>query len=155
MNKAAGYLVNGWQFNAIVTLDSGLPFTVISGTDRSLSGIGNDYADLIGNPARPAGVSSIQEYFNTAAFAAAAAGTFGTAGRNILRGPNFFDIDMSLFKDFNFTDRGRLQFRSEAFNVENRTNLQNPTATVSSGTFGRITAAYDPRVFQFALKLFF
>ncbi len=155
VNKAAGYLVNGWQLNAIVTLDSGLPFTVLSGTDRSLSGIGNDYADLIGNPARPAGVSSIQEYFNTAAFAAAAPGTFGTAGRNILRGPNFFDIDMSVFKDFNFTDRWRLQFRSEAFNVENRTNLQNPTATVSSGTFGRITAAYDPRVFQFALKLFF
>jgi len=48
-----------------------------------------------------------------------------------------------------------LQFRSEAFNIENRANFQNPTSTVSSGTFGRITAAYDPRVLQFAMKLFF
>jgi len=129
VKKASGYLVNGWQFNAIVTLDSALPFTVLSGTDRSLSGIGNDYADVVGNPARPPGVSSIQEYFNTAAFTPAATGTFGTAGRNDLRGPNYFDIDLSIFKDFNFTERWCLQFCSEAFNVENRTNLQNPTAT--------------------------
>jgi Carboxypeptidase regulatory-like domain/TonB-dependent Receptor Plug Domain len=148
-------LLNGWQFNAIASVYSGLPFTVLSGTDRSLSGIGNDYADLVGNPARPAGVTSIQEYFNTAAFAPAAAGTFGNSGRNILRGPNFADVDVSIFKDFRFSERYRLQIRSEAFNIENRANFQNPTATVSSGTFGRITAAYDPRVLQFAMKLFF
>src|SRR5208283_5162152 len=146
VHGVSNVLINGWQFNAIASIYSGTPFTVLSGTDRSLSGIGNDYADLIGNPARPAGVTSIQEYFNTAAFAAAAAGTFGDSGRNILRGPNFADLDISLFKDFQLTERYRLQFRSEAFNIENRVNFQNPTSTVSSGTFGRITAAYDPRV---------
>ena len=155
VSRAAGFLVNGWQYNLIGTFTSGLPITVVSGTDRSLSGIGNDYADVVGNPARPASVSSIQEYFNTAAFAAAALGTFGTAGRGIIRGPNYFDMDMSLFKDFHFTERWRLQFRAETFNVENRANFQNPTAQVSSGTFGRITAAFDPRVFQFAAKIFF
>ena len=155
VHGVSNVLINGWQFNAIASIYSGTPFTVLSGTDRSLSGIGNDYADLIGNPARPAGVTSIQEYFNTAAFAAAAAGTFGDSGRNILRGPNFADLDISLFKDFQLTERYRLQFRSEAFNIENRVNFQNPTSTVSSGTFGRITAAYDPRVLQFAMKLFF
>jgi len=155
LRGAAAVLANGWSLNVITTIDSGLPFTVVSGTDRSLSGIGNDYADLVGNPARPSGANQIYQWFNTAAFAPAATGTFGTAGRNILRGPGYFDVDASLFKEFVFTEHWRLQFRAESFNFENRANFQNPTASVSSGTFGRITSAYDPRVLQFALKLFF
>jgi hypothetical protein len=156
--NAAGFtkvLLNDWQINMIATLESGLPFTVTSGTDRSISGIGNDYAEIVGNPARPSGVSQIQEYFNTAAFTPAITGTFGDVGRNTIRGPAFFDVDCSIFKNFFFTEKRYLQFRAEAFNTENRPNFQNPTASVSSGTFGRITAAYDPRVLQFALKLFF
>ncbi len=148
-------LVNNWQINTIVSLYSGLPFTVVSGTDQSRSGIGNDYADVVGDPARPAGVSQVQEYFNTAAFVPAAVGTFGTVGRNTIRGPDFFDVDASIFKDFFFTENWHLQFRAEAFNIENRPNFQNPAGSHSSGTYGRITAANDPRVLQFALKLFF
>jgi hypothetical protein len=148
-------VVNGWKYNTIASLYSGLPFTVLSGTDRSESGIGNDYSDIVGNPARPAGVNQVQEYFNTAAYTPAIIGTFGNIGRNSLRGPAYFDIDMSLFKDFALTERYRLQFRAEVFNTENRPNFQNPVASVSSGTFGRITSAFDPRVLQFALKLFF
>jgi hypothetical protein len=148
--------VNDWQLNAITSLYSGLPFTVVSGTDRSRSGIGNDYADLVGDPARPAGTNQLREYFNTAAFTQAAIGTFGTVGRNSLRGPAFFNVDASLFKSFIFTERFRLQFRAEAFNIENRANFSNPNSTVSAGvTFGTITAAADPRVLQFALKMFF
>ena len=64
-------------------------------------------------------------------------------------------MDLSIFKDFKFTERYKLQYRLEAFNAENRANFQNPTAAVSSGTFGRITGAFDPRVFQMALKLAF
>lgn len=148
-------LLNDWQINTIVSLYSGLPFTVTSGTDNSRSGIGNDYAHVTGNPARPAGVNQVQEYFNTAAFAQAIIGTFGDVGRNTLRGPDFFDVDASIFKNFLFTERWRVQFRAEAFNIENRPNFQNPSSSVSSGTYGRITTANDPRVLQFALKLFF
>ena len=149
-------LVNNWQINTIASLYSGLPFTVVSGTDRSRSGIGNDYADVIGSTAAPAGLSQVQEFFNTAAFTQAVIGTFGNVGRNSLRGPDFFDVDASVFRNLNLTERYRLQLRAEAFNVENRANFQNPNATVSSGvTFGRITAANDPRVLQFALKLVF
>lgn len=150
-------LLNDWQVNAIASIYSGLPFTVLSGTDRSISGIGNDYADYTGlSTAAPTGVSQIAEYFNTAAFAPAKIGTFGDTGRNILRGPGYGDVDASLFKNFVLTERFHLQFRAEAFNVENRANFQNPNATVASSvTFGRITAAYDPRVLQFGLKLFF
>ena len=148
-------VLNDWQINTIVSLYSGLPFTVTSGTDNSRSGIGNDYAHVVGDPARPAGVNQVQEYFNTAAFLPAIIGTFGDVGRNTLRGPHFFDVDASIFKNFIFTERWHLQFRAEAFNIENRPNFQNPSSSVSSGTYGRITAANDPRVLQFALKLFF
>jgi Carboxypeptidase regulatory-like domain len=158
-------LVNGWQANAIVSLQTGLPFTVLSGTDRSLSGIGNDYADKVGNPARPSGVSKVKEYFNTAAFVPATTGTFGDIGRNSLRGPGYADVDTSLFKNLFTGDRISAQFQAEAFNTFNRVNFGNPTNSadantapvnsVSSGTYGQITSANSPRVFQFALKLLF
>jgi hypothetical protein len=158
-------LVNDWQVNTIVSLQTGLPFTVLSGTDRSLSGIGNDYADQVGNPARPAGVSKVKEYFNTAAFVPATTGTFGNIGRNSLRGPGYADVDTSVFKNLFTGDRISAQFQAEAFNTFNRVNFGNPTnsadantapvATVSSGTYGQITSANSPRVFQFGLKLLF
>ncbi len=156
VNGLANVLVNDWQINTIASLYSGLPFTVVSGTDRSLSGIGNDYADVVGNPAAPAGASPVLEYFNKAAFTQATLGTFGDVGRNSLRGPGFFDVDASVFKNFAIRENWKLQFRAEAFNLENRPNFSNPNATVSSGvTFARITAAADPRVLQLALKLAF
>jgi hypothetical protein len=150
-----GALVNDWHVNGIVSLQTGLPFTVLSGTDRSLSGVGNDYADIVGNPARPSGVSKVKEYFNTAAFVPAAIGTFGNIRRNGLRGPGYADVDASIFKDLLAGERFHAQFRAEAFNTLNRTNFSNPVSTVSSGTYGQITAASSPRVFQFGLKLLF
>ena len=150
-----GALVNNWQINAIASLQTGLPYTVLSGTDRSLSGIGNDYADIVGNPIRPAGVSRIKEYFNTGAFVPAATGTFGNIGRNSLRGPGYANLDASVFKDLFQGERIHAQFRAEAFNTFNRVNFANPVSTISSGTYGEITSAGSPRVFQFGLKLLF
>ncbi len=155
VGKVLGAFINGWQVNAIVSIDSGRPFTIVSGTDRSLSGIGNDYADQIGNPARPAGVDEIKEYFNTAAFRAAAPGTFGNVGRNSLFGPGYADVDSSIFKDLFQERRIHAQFRAEAFNTLNHVNFDNPNSNVSSGTFGQITGAGSPRVIQFGLKLMF
>jgi Carboxypeptidase regulatory-like domain len=155
LHGVANVLLNHWNVNLITTLDSGMPVTVVSGTDRSLSGVGNDYADIVGDPSRPAGADPLFQYFNKSAFQAAALGTFGTVGRGTIRGPGYFNVDASLFKEFHFSERWRLQFRAEVFNFENRANFNNPVASVASGTFGRITAAYDPRVLQFALKLFF
>jgi hypothetical protein len=158
-------VVNGWQVNTIVSLQTGFPFTVVSGTDRSLSGVGNDFADQVGNPARPAGVSKVKEYFNTAAFVPATIGTFGNIGRNGLRGPGYADVDTSVFKNMFTGDRVSAQFQAEAFNTFNRVNFGNPTNSadantapvnsVSSGTYGQITSANSPRVFQFGLKLLF
>ena len=155
MKGVGNTVLNDWQINVITAILSGMPFTVTSGTDRSISGIGNDYADLVGNATRPTGADQLAQYFNTAAFAPAALGTFGNLGRNVLRAPGSFNMDVSLFKNFKFTEKRYLQFRAEAFNIENRANFSAPTSALNSGTFGKITAAGDPRVLQFALKLAF
>lgn len=157
VNRFAGAIVNGWQANAIISLQTGSPFTVVSGTDRSLSGIGNDYADVVPgvNPNQPAGFSRIKKYFNTGAFAPAALGTFGNVRRNSLRGPGYEDVDASLFKDLFTESRIHGQFRAEVFNALNHTNLNSPISSVSSGTFGQITGSGSPRVFQFGAKVLF
>ena len=163
-NRVFAMLVNGWQMNTIVTLQTGNPFSILSGSDRSQSGDGNnDNADVAGNWARPSGANQLQQYFNTAAFRIAAPGTYGNTGRNILRAPGRENIDMSIFKMFPIAERLRLQFRAEAFNIQNRANFliqpanAGTTATfnVNSPNFGKILAADDPRVFQFGLKLMF
>jgi hypothetical protein len=152
----AKWIVNDWQVNGIMVLRSGLPITVLSGTDRSLTAIGRDNADRVGDPARPSGADPVQQWFNTAAFTAAAVGTFGTAERNSLRGPGSAAIDMAIFKNLQFGSRAKVQFRLEAFNVFNRVNYNNPNATITAGAnFGRILGAGDPRVMQIGLKFMF
>jgi hypothetical protein len=170
VNRLAAAFINGWQANGIVKVQTGLPITITSGVDNSISGVGNDYADFVPgvNPARPAGASKIKEWFNPAAFAKNAVGTFGDVPRNYLRGPGYADVDLSVFKDFAQEHRihGRLQ--AEAYTAFNHTNLANPTTSVSSGTFGQITGttsstgsvniasvAGSPRVYQFGAKIIF
>ncbi len=159
-NAAARHLLGGWQTNGIVLVQSGRPFSVVSGRDNSGSGVNLDRADLVGDP-RLGGDRShrelVAQYFNTRAFAQNPAGTFGTSGRNILRGPGFANVDFGLFKDFpGFWESHRLQFRSEVFNLFNRPNFGNPGNNASSANFGRIdNTVGDPRVVQFALKYLF
>lgn len=150
---------SNWVVNGILTLDTGQPFTVLSGVDNSTSGIGKDRADLIGNPKLSSGRSHAQkanEYFNTAAFTANALGTFGDTSRMFLTGPGYSDVDLAVVRSFNMpfhsSEGDSLQFRAEAFNIANRVNFSNPNATISSSSRGTITSANDPRILQFALK---
>ena len=165
-NGFVSELVNGYQVNMILQSQSGLPFTILSGTDRSLSGVGNDFADVAPgvNSARPAGASFVKQWFNTAAFVPAATGTFGNVRRNNLYGPGYEQFDLSVFKDFFNEKRVHGQFRAEGFNVLNHPNFANPNSTVSSGTYGQITSTASstgtgttglPRVFQFGAKIIF
>ena len=150
VNGILGSVANGWQGNAIVTSQSGLPISVYSGVDNSESGINNDLAEYTGvSPKRPPGASKITEWFNPAAFeknpapsaANGYAQSFGNVPRNSLRGPAFEDTDLSLFKDIASEKRIHGQFQAEVFNAWNHTNLSNPGSTVSSAaTFGAITA---------------
>jgi hypothetical protein len=149
------WVAGGWDLNGIVTLQSGSTITVVSGRDNSFTGVNQDRADLIGNPfldtGRPRG-ALVDRYFNIDAFAFNAVGTFGTAGRNILRGPGDATMDMGLFKNVPIREKHRVQFRMETFNVLNRVNLGNPNANRNAAAFGRITSAGSPRVIQLALK---
>ncbi|HEX5702558.1 MAG TPA: carboxypeptidase regulatory-like domain-containing protein [Pyrinomonadaceae bacterium] len=154
-------LLSGWQTLGIVTLQSGRPFTVAllpeidnSGTGRSVLGFGaNDRPNVSGDPNLSS--PSADRWFNTAAFAFPAPGTFGNAGRNILRGPGYQNVNASLVKNTLLTERLNLQFRAEAFNLFNHPNLNLPDNFLGSPTFGRITSARDPRHLQFGVKLLF
>ena len=154
-------VLSGWETFGIVTLQSGRPFTVAllseidnSGTGRSILGFGaNDRPNLISNP-ELSNATTLQ-WFNTAAFAFPVPGTFGNAGRNILEGPGFQNVNASLVKNTALSERVNLQFRAEAFNLFNHPNLNLPDNFLGSPTFGRITSARDPRHIQFGLKLLF
>jgi len=94
-------------------------------------------------------------------FSSPCLGCVGNLGRNTFTGPNFFDMDMSLFKNFKLTERFALQFRTESFNLLNNVNFKLPGANfagnnrINSTTFGAASGAFDARTLQFGLKLSF
>jgi hypothetical protein len=97
-----------------------------------------------------------EHWFDTSCFVAPSSqGPFsiGNSGRNILRGPRVFNWDFGAFKDFQFAEQKRLQFRSEFFNFTNTTNFGLPAATINAGTPGVITSAAPARIIQFGMKL--
>lgn len=154
-------LVNGWQTNAVVIAQSGFPFTVGSGRDNSFSGVNLDRADFTGGSALLAGGRSrgdrVFRWFDTSKFTANAVGTFGNSGRNIVRGPGFFQADLGVVKNTPVNERVNLQFRAEAFNLLNNPNFRLPNSNAASAQFGRITQVVDDnqRIIQLALKLSF
>jgi len=157
----AGRLLDGWQLNSITTWQNAFPFSVASGIDNSLSAVGGDRADFIGTDLEQARINGqshadmITRFFNTSLFVPNALGTFGNSGRNILRGPRFFNTDLGLIKNTKITESVKVQFRAEFFNLFNNVNFSNPGATVGTPAFGRITSARDPRILQLTLKLGF
>ncbi|MGH9630511.1 MAG: TonB-dependent receptor domain-containing protein [Bryobacteraceae bacterium] len=151
-------LLNGWSLNSIVLWRSGFPMSVLSGVDNSFSAVGEDRADFLGGEARFSGLShaeQIRQFFDISRFVVNAPGTFGNSGRGVLRGPGYFNADLSVLKDTNLTERFRAQIRAEFFNVFNTVRFNNPNTNRSAPQFGRITSARDPRILQFALKLIF
>jgi len=153
-------VLGGWQSNGIVSLQTGRPLTISSGIDNSYSGIGADRVDQVGNPHFTTDrnkAAQILQWFNTAAFAINAPGTFGNTGRGILIGPGLINADLSVFKKIAmpYKEGHSLEFRAEAYNATNRVNLGTPNTNRSSGTFGRIVSAGDPRIVQFGLRYAF
>jgi TonB dependent receptor len=152
-------VLNDWTISTIITIQSGQPLTVTAGQDRNFDGVGGDRADLVGDPLldsnRPR-ADLIEQWFNRAAFALPAAGADGTAGRNIIEGPSYRNIDLGVFRDVSFTSRMRVQLRFEATNVFNIVNLSNPgTDLNATATFGRIRTARDMRRIQLGARVSF
>ncbi|HKX32939.1 MAG TPA: carboxypeptidase regulatory-like domain-containing protein [Blastocatellia bacterium] len=163
-NKAINSILGNWQAGGIITQQSGLPFTVNITSDRANNGLLNQRPNLVGDPNLPGSQRTPERWFNTGAFAVQPAGTLGTAGRNILEGPGTNIVDFSLIKNIPLGERHKFQFRAEVFNIFNHANFDFPerlcagtvpgTACTAS-QFGRIGAARDPRILQFALKYLF
>ena len=157
LNRVGEAVLGGWQFNGIYQYHSGLPFTPILAIDNSNTLLNQDRPNLVGNPYQSTATCQTRTptcWVNAAAFATPAQYTFGTAGKNELRGPTFSQLDLSLTKNFLFGEKRRLQFRAEAFNIFNHVNLNNPSATLSS-SFGVITTAEQSRQMQFGARFVF
>jgi hypothetical protein len=165
-NNLGGFgnrLVSGWQFNTIVSLLDGFPFTPQIGSNRSGDGDTRNPDRPSVNPAfsGPVVLGSPNQWFNPKAFILPTPGTYGNLGRGVYTGPGLAEVDASLFKATAITEHTNLQFRAEFFNVLNHTNLGTPNATVFSNgaispTAGLITStATTSRQIQFGLKLIF
>ena len=162
-----GHLLGGWQINAIIPFQSGLPFSVINGASRRGGGDFNADGKAIERPNTPTFGNSFSTSPGTSEFidGALQAGDFpspesgnsGNLGKNTFTGPAFWSMDLSLFKNFQMpvSEESTLQFRAEFFNLFNRVNLFLPQVDLDSSLFGMSTTAFDPREIQFALKFIF
>ncbi|HKM65598.1 MAG TPA: TonB-dependent receptor [Candidatus Acidoferrum sp.] len=157
-SRFAKQAANGWELASVFTLQSGVPFSVLTNDNAFVQARADAVAGC--NPDVSGSVESrLGKYFNTACFIpapATAAGGFGDTGRNILRGPNQRNVDISIIKYFPITERTKLEFRSEFFNAFNMVSFANPVNTLASANNGQIVSTTTgPRVIQFALKFNF
>ncbi len=155
-------VVGGWSLSGIITMESGAPINMsVSGTNVSsvIPNSGNR-PNLVGKISYS---KTAAEWFNPAAFAAPAPGTYGDLGHDAVRGPGRDDWNLSLFKSFVISEaRGsRFEFRAESFNTWNHTQFKGDynnggiSTNVGSSNFGQVTSAFDPREFQLGAKLIF
>ena len=162
LSHAPGFVrtaFGGWHTSGIWTWHSGLPRDITSGSYRSLSVVGKDRGDLVGDPYlstdRPR-ADLINAWFNTKAFVQAAPGTFGNSPRNLLRAPSLFNLDWSIAKTFRISERFSTQVRGDFFDLLNNPHFNAPGSSVAgTSTFGKINSASDPRIVQLSLRVRF
>jgi hypothetical protein len=168
-STALDYLIGGWRATLINTMNSGLTVNLTYGAVAgfSVGGTATTRPNLTGQELRSPGVDP-NNYLNiNGASIPSGDVLFGNAGRNIVRGPNYFQADLGLHKAFPvWKERTKLEFRMEAFNLFNRTNFQAPDGNASNirlvngvpttgGAYGTIRSTFPARQIQFALKLYF
>lgn len=164
-SPAAAVFVNGWQLNTIVNVSSGTPFTVYDsanvsgqGSAPEITGFYSSRPNLIGNP-NSGQPHTASQWITRAPFQqlnpTTQKGQFGNEGRNVVRGPGIANWDLSLFKNFDVTEKFRAQLRAECFNLLNHPNFGLPENDLQSPAFGQILQASAPRLLQLAIKLNF
>lgn len=156
-------ILGGWQLNGLWTWESGLPL-LFTASSTSLNAPGNSQWPELVAPVQILGHEGPGQYwFTPSSFANPAAGTIGNVGRDILYGPNLFAINASLFRVFNLTERFKLEFRAEAYNLTNTPEFDLPDTTLGDAAFGQITTEHGSqsvqtnpnRLFQGSLRLTF
>jgi hypothetical protein len=157
---------NNWSLNGFLVSQTGNPLTVSNRDSGRTIGGGltsttatNIFSDVTaGVPLTNPGSAkdNLNAYITRGAFTPALVGTFGNSGRGMFRGPGQWNLDFSIFKDIPITERFRLQFRSEFFNLFNHANPGNPNVSLDSPDYGTIrSTTVNARLIQFALKLAF
>lgn len=158
MPSAVNAIVGNWQVNGILTLHTGNPYTLRS---NACQGVWNACRpDLVAgkNPQdAPSGGRTPDSWFDTTAVRAPASLTGGNLGLQSNTAPPTRTLDFSIFKDFRFTERWRLQFRAETFNLTNTPQFSTPAHELQNVNFGRVTATANgsERKMQFSLRLQF
>ena len=152
-----------WKVAASMVAQTGGPLTVTTGVDRALTG--NAAIQRVNQVLEDAYLPNKGQtgWFNPAAFAQPAIGSFGNMGALALRGPGAFTVNTALSRAFKIHERHTIEVRGEAFNLLNWVNVYNPVTSLSATNFGLIvptaagfgSAATDPRIVQFALKYVF
>jgi hypothetical protein len=162
MNKALNAIVGGWQVSPIITFRTGWPLPVYGAQDESGTFGRGARADCFslphvnGETPIAGNVGGLQWFTNNGNFANPAVGSFGNCAPQLggLRGPHFTNVDLGLAKNFQLTERFKLQFRTDFINAFNHVQLNAPNVSLGS-TMGQITSAQPPRNIQLALKLYY
>jgi hypothetical protein len=161
-NKVVNEIIGGWAVSPIVSFRTGFPLPVTGVGDESGTFSRGSRADCNGLPAITgetpiAGTTGGFQWFtNNGNFTTPAVGTFGNCAPQLggLRGPHYTDVDLSLHKNFQLTERLKLQFRTDFINAFNHVQLNAPNMNLGT-TMGQITTAQPPRNIQLALKLYY
>jgi carboxypeptidase family protein/TonB-dependent receptor-like protein len=161
---ALGVLASRWRATGIVSIRSGYRIDMITGRDNALNGQRNQRVNKVSDDFY-ADHRTLGQYFNPAAFAQPAPGTFGNLMRNALTGPGFWTVDMAISRQIGILSTQNLELRLEAFNLFNTFNWGVPgteltaggwQANFNAGTFGRvITMEGLPRIIQLGVKYAF
>jgi len=156
MGRVENALLGGWQYQTITNFRSGVPFTPTISKDVANIGVGSQHPNIVSGT-QCTRTSSLANSFVLSDFTVPNAFTFGGAGTDICRPSYAGEVDMSLFKDFAITERSKVQFRFEDFNVPNSAYFAGPSNTnIDSSTGGQVTSTVNnPRQLQFALKVVF
>jgi hypothetical protein len=159
----AGQLFGGWQLSGFAVMQTGNPITVTNNApwprgDFNADGNNNDRPNAPDESVARGGWERsdyLTGILNAGDFPSPAPGTNGSLGRNTFRGPGFAQVDLSLSKQFRFTESVRCQIRLDSFNAFNRVNLANPTTDLNNPNFGRSLSTETPRSYQLGLRIEF
>jgi hypothetical protein len=166
-SRLVKYTLGGWNLSSVVTAKSGLPFTPTISSDTANTGVGSQRPQVVGTPTTVGNVSCWFYVSSnpackslapnaTNAFAVPAQYTYGNGGRNILLAQRLIQVDLSVMKEFLFTETRRLEFRAEFFNIGNHAVFAAPTTTINLSSGGQVASTLNSnRIIEFALKLSF
>lgn len=161
-NTALRTVATGWTASAIYRFSSGAPLSIMSGLDQALDGFSQQRPNQLSattaaaNQGGPcANVAPCVTWMNAAVFKQPALGTLGNMGAYNVLGPDFFQFDIALVRQFRIIEGHQLEICGEAFNVTNSLRLNNPVTLSTPSTFGNVLSAQDPRIMQLEMKYTF